>query len=46
LMAQKLGVPFVRLATSVGSLPHTDDYFALFEFNIATLAKALSAARQ
>jgi ABC-type Zn uptake system ZnuABC Zn-binding protein ZnuA len=45
LLAEKLGAPFVRLATSVGSLPHTDDYFALFEFNVATLAKALGAAR-
>jgi ABC-type Zn uptake system ZnuABC Zn-binding protein ZnuA len=46
LLAEKLGVPFVRLATSVGSLPHTDDYFALFEFNIATLTKALGGARR
>jgi len=41
LVAQKLGVPFVRLATSVGSLPGTDDYLALFELNVTTLAKAL-----
>jgi len=41
LLAQKLGVPFVRLATSVGSFPHTDDYFALFDFNVGTLARAL-----
>ena len=46
LLAQKLGVPFVRLATSVGSLPQTNDYLALFEFNAATLAKALSARSQ
>ena len=42
LLAQKLGVPFVRLATSVGSLPQTRDYLALLEFNVATLARALS----
>jgi len=46
LLAQKLGVPLVRLATSVGSLPQTNDYLALFEFNAATLAKALSARSQ
>jgi ABC-type Zn uptake system ZnuABC Zn-binding protein ZnuA len=46
LLAQKLGVPLVRLATSVGSLPRTNDYLALFEFNAATLAKALSARSQ
>jgi ABC-type Zn uptake system ZnuABC Zn-binding protein ZnuA len=43
LLAEKLGVPFVRLATSVGSLPHTEDYLALFEFNAAALAGALGA---
>ena len=42
LLAEKLDVPFVRLATSVGSLPHTDDYLALFDFNAATLARALA----
>jgi len=41
LLAQKLGVPLVRLATSVGSFPHTDDYFALFDFNVGSLARAL-----
>jgi hypothetical protein len=33
----------VRLAISVGSLPATDDYLALFDYNVATLAKALGA---
>src|ERR1700736_3778712 len=46
LLAQKLGVPFVLLATSVGSLPGTDDYFALFDYDVAALAKALGALRQ
>jgi ABC-type Zn uptake system ZnuABC Zn-binding protein ZnuA len=41
LLAQKLGVPFVLLATSVGSLPRTDDYFALFDYNVAALTQAL-----
>lgn len=42
-VAQKLGVPLVRLAISVGSLAGTDDYLALFDYNVATLAKALGA---
>jgi ABC-type Zn uptake system ZnuABC Zn-binding protein ZnuA len=43
LLAGKLGVPLVLLATSVDSLPATKDYFALFEYNASTLAKALGA---
>ena len=46
LLAQKLGIPFVRLATSVGSVPHTEDYFALLELNVTTLARALGARPQ
>ena len=46
LLGQKLGVPFVRLATSVGSVPHTEDYFALFELNVTTLARALGPRPQ
>jgi len=42
-VGQKLGVPVVRLAISVGSLAGTDDYLALFDYNVATLAKALGA---
>ncbi len=42
-VAQKLGVPLVRLAISVGSLEGTNDYLALFDYNVATLAKALGA---
>jgi len=42
-VGQKLGVPLVRLAISVGSLAGTDDYLALFDYNVATLAKALGA---
>ena len=42
-VAQKLAVPMVRLAISVGSLAGTDDYLALFDYDVATLAKALSA---
>jgi ABC-type Zn uptake system ZnuABC Zn-binding protein ZnuA len=45
LLADKLGVPFVRLATSVGSLPHTEDYFSLIEFDAATLAQALAVQK-
>jgi len=42
-VAQKLDVPVIRLATSVGSLPGTDDYLALLDYNVAALARALSA---
>ena len=43
LLAQKLGVPFVLLATSVESVAGVKDYLDLFEYNTATLAKALGA---
>src|SRR5229473_3349634 len=43
LVAQRLGVPFVLLATSVGSAAGLKDYFDLFEHNTAALAKALVA---
>ena len=43
LVARKLGVPLVLLATSVDSVPGTKDYFALFDHNVATLAQALGA---
>jgi ABC-type Zn uptake system ZnuABC Zn-binding protein ZnuA len=45
-LARKLGVPFVLLALSVDSVPGTKDYFALFDYNVATLAKALGAPGQ
>ena len=41
-VAQKLGVPVIRLATSVRSIAGTDDYLALLDYNVATLAKALA----
>jgi ABC-type Zn uptake system ZnuABC Zn-binding protein ZnuA len=43
LVARKLGVPLVLLATSVDSVPGTKDYLALFDHNVATLAQALDA---
>ena len=43
LVAGKLAVPVVRLAISVGSIEGTNDYLALFDYNVATLAKALGA---
>jgi len=43
LVARKLSVPMVRLAISVGSIDGTNDYLALFDYNVATLAKALGA---
>jgi ABC-type Zn uptake system ZnuABC Zn-binding protein ZnuA len=41
LVAEKLGVPFVLLATSVDSVPGTRDYLALFDYDVATLSHAL-----
>jgi len=41
LVARKLSVPVVRLAISVGSIAGTNDYLALFDYNVAILAKAL-----
>jgi len=46
LAANRLGVPLVRLATSVGSLPHTDDYLALLDFNVTALVRALGVRSQ
>jgi len=43
-VADKLAVPVVRLATSVGSLPHIDDYLALIDFDVAALARALTGS--
>jgi len=45
LVARKLSVPMVRLAITVGSIDGTNDYLALFDYNAATLAKALGARR-
>jgi ABC-type Zn uptake system ZnuABC Zn-binding protein ZnuA len=42
-VARKLSVPMARLAISVGSIEETNDYLALFDYNVATLAKALGA---
>jgi len=46
LLAQKLNVPFVLLATSVGSVSGVTDYLTLLDHNVTTLAKALGAATQ
>ena len=40
-VARKLSIPVVRLAISVGSVDGANDYLALIDHNIATLAKAL-----
>ena len=42
-LAQKLSVPMVTLATSVDSQPETSGYLELIDYNVSTLAKALSA---
>jgi ABC-type Zn uptake system ZnuABC Zn-binding protein ZnuA len=44
LLARRTGAAVLKLATSVGSLPETGDYLALFDYDVALLARALSAA--
>src|SRR5438132_6814837 len=46
LVAQKLGVPFVLLATSVESVAGVKDYLALLDHNVVTLAQAFGAQRR
>ncbi len=46
MVAQKLGVPVIVLATSVASLPKATDYFRLFDHNVAALARALGVERR
>ncbi len=41
LVARLAGAKVVTLANSVGGLPGTDDYFALFDVNLVRLAEAL-----
>ena len=43
LVAGKLGVPLIRLATSVGAVPEAADYLRLIDYNVALLAGALEA---
>ena len=45
-VAQKLGVPVLRFALSVGSVPAAVDYFGLIEHDVALLAAALSGANR
>src|SRR5262249_60237428 len=44
LLARRTGATVVKIAPSVGNLPAAADYLALFDYNIDTLARALSAA--
>src|SRR5262252_7489829 len=44
LLARRTGAVVVKLAPSVGSVPAAADFRALFDYNVATLARALSAA--
>ena len=41
-LAERLGVPVITLAPSVGSMPGADSYFALFDLNLAAIATALA----
>ena len=42
-VAEKLGIPLVKLATSVRSMPATTDYLALMDYNVTALARAFAA---
>jgi ABC-type Zn uptake system ZnuABC Zn-binding protein ZnuA len=44
LLARRTGAVVLKLAPSVGSLPQAGNYLALFDYNVGTLARALSAA--
>jgi ABC-type Zn uptake system ZnuABC Zn-binding protein ZnuA len=44
LLALRTGASVVKLAPSVGSVAAAGDYRALFDYNVATLARALAAA--
>jgi ABC-type Zn uptake system ZnuABC Zn-binding protein ZnuA len=44
LLARRTGAAIVKLAPSVGSVPAAISYLALFDYNVGTLAQALSAA--
>jgi ABC-type Zn uptake system ZnuABC Zn-binding protein ZnuA len=44
-LAEKLGVPVVTLAPSVGSIPGVDSYFALFDYNLSSIGAALVKSR-
>jgi ABC-type Zn uptake system ZnuABC Zn-binding protein ZnuA len=41
-LADRLDVPVITLAPSVGSAPGADSYFALFDLNLAALSAALA----
>jgi ABC-type Zn uptake system ZnuABC Zn-binding protein ZnuA len=43
-LADRTGAKIAVLAPSVGSLPGTDHYVALFDYNVGTLATALTGA--
>jgi len=45
-LAGRLGIPMLLLATSAGSLPGTENYIALIDYDISTLAKQLASPRQ
>jgi ABC-type Zn uptake system ZnuABC Zn-binding protein ZnuA len=44
LVATRIAVPLVVLAPSVGSVPGTDDYLALIEHDVASLARVLGGS--
>ena len=44
LVASRAGIPVVPMATGVDSRPEVKDYLGLFDYNVAALARALTAS--
>jgi hypothetical protein len=39
LVSRETGIPLVVLPPSVGGVPEVEDYFQLFDYNLAVLAR-------
>jgi ABC-type Zn uptake system ZnuABC Zn-binding protein ZnuA len=46
LLAGRTGATIAVLAAGVGAVPEADDYFALFDYDVAILARALAAGAE
>ncbi|MDR6860992.1 metal ABC transporter substrate-binding protein [Variovorax guangxiensis] len=44
-VAARLGIPLIHLAPAVGSVPETEDYLRLMDYNVSALARVLVAKR-
>lgn len=45
-LTERLGIPMLVLSTSAGALPGTEDYIALIDYDVSTLAKQLAASNR